>query len=222
MRRVVANAPWIKLPTFEEVAAAYPEKARAAGKTGRATLHCHFGKDGDLRGCTTRQEEPAGYGFGAAARQLAASFQAPSTMQGMGSIADVEIEVPFAFTQDMITGKRAAMAHPVWVSQPTEELMKAVFPARAMAAGVGRAVVVIGCQIGPAGGLAGCVVEKEDPKELGFGQAALAASSYYRVRRWTDEGLPSVGQPIHIAVGYDLAPAELAALKAGRGGAGGN
>jgi len=222
MRRVIATAPWIKLPTFEEVAAAYPAKAKAAGRTGRASIHCRFDKDGGLHGCTTSQEEPAGFGFGAAARELAANFQAPSTLQGMGPIAEVEIEVPVAFTQDMITGKRAAMAHPVWISQPTEDVMKAVFPPRAMAAGVGRGVVQLGCQIGPAGGLAGCVIEKEDPKDLGFGQAALAASSYYRVRRWTDEGLPSIGQPIHIAVGYDLAPAELASLKAGRGGAGGN
>jgi TonB family protein len=218
MHRVISNAAWIKLPTFEEVAAAYPAKAKAAGKTGRASLHCRFGKEGELRGCTTSQEEPAGYGFGAAARQLSTSFQAPSTMQGLGAIADVEIELPVAFTQDMITGKRAAMTHPVWVQQPSEAVMKSVFPARAMAAGVGRGVVVLGCQIGPQGGLAGCVVEKEDPKDLGFAQAALSASASYQVRRWTDEGLPSVGQPIHIAVGYDLAPPELAALKAGRGG----
>jgi TonB family protein len=218
MGRVLRNAPWTRMPTFEEMVAAYPAKARTAGKTGRATLHCHFKKDGTLTSCTTMAEEPAGQGFSAAARQLAANFQAPlETIPNLPPVENLSIDVPFTFNQDMLDNKRRAMSRPVWTSQPGPEAMRAVFPPRALAAGMGKARVVLSCEIGPQGGLADCRVSSEEPKDLGFGQAALALSRGYRVQRWSDEGLPTVGQAINIAIGYDLGPPELAALKASRG-----
>jgi TonB family protein len=224
MNMVLRTAAWTRLPSFEEMAAAYPAKAKAAGKTGRATIHCHFKKDGTLTSCSTLAEEPAGQGFSAAARQLANSFQAAlDTMPNLPPYQNLSIDVPFTFDRDLLENKRRPMTRPVWISQPGEDAMRVAFPARALASDIGKAKVVLACVVGPQGGLADCRVSSEEPKALGFGEAGLALSRMYQVRRWSDEGLPTTGQPINIAVGYDLGPPELAEMKARRGGArGGN
>jgi TonB family protein len=218
MRKVIRYAPWTTMPTFDQIAAAYPAKAKAAGRTGRAVEHCRFAKDGTFASCTTSQEEPVGFGFGAAARQLVANFRAPDAIPNLGPVKDVEIDIPFTFSADLLAGKQAPMTRPAWIAEPDEAAMRLAFPAKAMAANVGKGSAILACTIGPQGGLADCAVTKEEPQALGFGEAALDAARFYRVRRWTDEGLPTLGQSIRIAVGYDLPPTELAALKSRRTG----
>jgi TonB family protein len=217
MTRIVHNIPWVATPTFEQMAAAYPAKAKAAGKTGRATLHCRFNAEGALTFCRPSQEEPVGQGFGAAARELVSTFKAPQKLPDGTPLERAEIELPFTFDETMLKGQRKPMARPAWISQPNAEVMRAAFPMQAMAADVGKGRVVLGCVVGADGELSGCKIESEDPLGLGFAAAAMAAVHHYRVRSWTEEGTPTIGQAIHLAIGYDLPPKELAELKLMRG-----
>lgn len=217
MIRIVHNVPWVALPTFEQMAAVYPSKAKAAGKTGRVALHCQFTAAGALSFCRTSQEEPVGLGFGDAARQLIGAFKAPEKLADGTSLARTEIELPFTFDEAMLKGQRRAMTRPAWTGQPDAAVMRELFPLQAMAADIGKARVILGCVVGADGALSGCKVESEDPQGVGFGDAAQKAATYYRVRSWTEEGTPTIGQSIHLAIGYDLPPKELAELKSLRG-----
>ena len=54
------------------------------------------------------------------------------------------------------------------------------------------------------------------PAGLGYGEAAMKLSPYFRLAVWTDEGLPTVGGTVSIPLRFDLdsAMAELEAAKA--------
>ncbi|CAN5336270.1 hypothetical protein BH11PSE2_BH11PSE2_06170 [soil metagenome] len=204
MKKVIRTVPWLRTPSFADMAAAFPEKAKTAGKTGRAVLECAFKADGTLKNCGTVTEEPGGYGFGAAARKLAANFVTQPTLPNGDKIADIQIHVPFTFNAEMAKGVQAPMTTPVWVSMPTPQMMSAAFPAKARAAKVFTSRVVLNCVIGPEGGLTQCSVAVEAPKDLGFGDAALAVARAFRVRKWTDDGVPTAGAPIKLPLKYEI------------------
>ena len=58
--RITAPAAmaWPEAPSYADVAAAYPKKAREAHLAGRATVNCDIGSYGALLDCTTITEEP--------------------------------------------------------------------------------------------------------------------------------------------------------------------
>ena len=58
-------------PTREEIMREYPPNALAAQVSGRATVGCEVIAGGLLDHCRVQEEQPAGYGFGDAAIQLA-------------------------------------------------------------------------------------------------------------------------------------------------------
>jgi len=76
---VVANVPWLAAPTYAQVVAAYPERARQDRAGGHVALRCDFDGEGRLANCGVLTEAPPGHGFGAAAHALAKDFQAPRT-----------------------------------------------------------------------------------------------------------------------------------------------
>jgi hypothetical protein len=56
-----------KRPDPAKIAAAYPPKARRAGIDGWVSLFCGVHKTGQFEKCRVQEEDPPGYGFGAAA-----------------------------------------------------------------------------------------------------------------------------------------------------------
>lgn len=76
LRPQVVSVRWARRPSMDEIAAAYPTQALAAGVSGDATVQCQVGRDGLLSACSVRSETPGELGFGEAALSLVPRFRA--------------------------------------------------------------------------------------------------------------------------------------------------
>ncbi|MEO8114915.1 MAG: TonB family protein [Phenylobacterium sp.] len=202
--RAISDVPWSQAPSVADVAAAYPEKARADGVSGRATLDCLLTRAGGLSGCTTLREEPKGYAFPGAARVLARKFVGPTTDRDGKSLAGVHAQVLFAFAFDTLSGSEPAIGRPQWTALPRPADMLAVFPPAAEKAGVRKARVVMKCRVAEGGALADCRVESEEPAGFGYGAATYALVPTFRLSVWTDEGLPTIGGTVRVPIRFDF------------------
>jgi len=200
--RFVTDVAWSRAPTWAETAAAYPAKAREKGLAGRAMLDCAFAADGTLTDCAAVEEGPVGYGFGAAALDLSRRFAAPRTLADGRPVEGAGVQVEFAFDPQVL-GAAPVVGQPQWTALPTVEDFTAALPADASKAGV-DATVVLDCRVEPDGGLGGCTVASEEPAGHELGQAALSLAPKFRVKVWTDDGLPVIGgalrTPIRVKV----------------------
>ena len=82
-----------KIPTAEDMAKFYPDKALEVGKEGGATLRCAVTKARTLANCTVASESPDGFGFGDAALQLSKLFRLKS-----GARPGARVTIPIQFT----------------------------------------------------------------------------------------------------------------------------
>lgn len=208
---VISNVSWRTAPGLADVASAYPAKARAESVGGQATLDCDLTKTATLAACGILVETPRGYGFGRAARTLAARFAADTTMLGDKSLKGMAVQVRFTFAPEILTDREPRIGKPRWAAMPTSEQFLAAFPEAANTARIATARIVLACKVQPDGGLAGCGVESEAPTGFGFGKAALSVSSGFRVQLWSDEGLPVVGGMLRVPIRFQIEPAPPAA-----------
>jgi protein TonB len=96
----VVRPDWRRLPTPDQLARVYPERAKRMGITGQATLSCLVGADGGVRDCRVTAETPAGQGFGEAAMKLTRYFQMrPQTVDGT-PVEGGRVQVPIRFSLD--------------------------------------------------------------------------------------------------------------------------
>lgn len=80
---VTISANWLRRPTDEELARAYPDRAQRLGVGGAATLICLVTAQGTVRDCRIASESPADMGFGQAAQKLTRYFRmSPQTTDG--------------------------------------------------------------------------------------------------------------------------------------------
>ena len=200
----VSNVGWMAAPTYAEVAAVYPERARERMVGGQATMKCEFDAGGRLDDCSVLGETPRGLGFGSAARLLAPKFQGPVKFAGGESAKGAIVQLAVTFPVEMLKGGEPLAGKPQWVAAPTAEVMRGAIPASAIAAGVETARVVMDCTIEPNGALGQCVVESETPEGHGFGAATLEISPAFRVSIWTSEGLPTIGAKVTAPIRYDI------------------
>jgi TonB family protein len=201
---IYARLPWRAAPSYAEVLAAYPQKARDKKMGGSATLDCRIGKDGHLSACRTLKEVPEGYGFGSAARSLSHSFVGP-TANGKGEpIVGDHAALQVTFAAASLDAATPAIGRPDWKAFPTMEDFTAVVPQAARQAKVYRARVVMECHVGATGALEDCKAASEEPMGLGYADAALALSKAFRLSVWTDEGLPTVGGVVRVPLRFDM------------------
>lgn len=79
----VTEPVWVRRPSGEDIALAYPAGAMRAGIEGAATLDCIATEGGTLTNCGLVTETPDGMGFGAATLKLSARFlMKPRDQQG--------------------------------------------------------------------------------------------------------------------------------------------
>ena len=88
----------------------------------------------------------------------------------------------------------------VWAQRPTTRRISDLYPRSALNDGVGGRVVME-CRV--LGDLSvNCSVVSETPSGVGFGRAALGASSSYRARATLSDGSSAVGSTTRIAVNF--------------------
>jgi TonB family protein len=83
MAHLVTPPTIVTKPTAAQVQAAYPERALSDQVEGAAIIDCAVSVGGGLTACRVLRESPGGYGFGAAALDLAADFKMkPAAVDG--------------------------------------------------------------------------------------------------------------------------------------------
>jgi TonB family protein len=95
------NPNWLRKPSGEDMAHAYPERAQREERSGHAVISCKTNVGGYLTDCRVESESPAGYGFGAAALSMADEFKiAPGMREGVLHEGHVRIPIAFRMPED--------------------------------------------------------------------------------------------------------------------------
>jgi len=198
-----AQTAWIAAPTTADMAAAYPEKAKAAGIAGGVELACTAARSGEMKDCSVLAEAPRGYGFGPAARRLARQLQAA------GVVNNTEVRVSMTFAPELAKGAPLTVRTPKWTALPTVDAMQAAVPKTE--GGPNDVRVTLVCDVQAGGVLSGCAVDREEPAGQGFGQAILALAPQFKVDLMSAEGMPTVGAKVRLPVRFALKPVAQAA-----------
>lgn len=205
------NLPWIEAPTYADVVAAYPAKAREQKVGGRATVGCSMTREGRLTQCSTLTALPRGYGFDTAAKSLAKRFRLEVLSDSdAAATRNIIVHLPVTFDPSMLDQAEPVVGKPNWSALPTAEALRSAFEAL-KADGVLR--VQLKCVIRPGGYVGDCEAMSEQPAGKGLGAMALTLAPTFRVTTWTAEGLPTVGGKVVIPLRYEPGPAQASAPK---------
>lgn len=200
----VAAQTWTAAPTAAEMAAAYPEKAKAQGVGGAVDLVCTAERDGSFDDCAILGEQPRNLGFGAAARRLI-----EEKLRVAGVIKGQEVQIPVTFSPELAKGATVTVKTPVWAALPTVGDMQSAAPKNE--GGPNNVRVTLVCDVQAGGALSGCAVDREEPAGQGFGPAILALAPKFQVALMSAEGMPTVGAKVRVPVRFDLKPVQQAA-----------
>jgi len=200
----VAAQTWTAAPTAAEMAAAYPEKAKAQGVGGAVDLVCTAERDGSFDDCAILGEQPRNLGFGAAARRLI-----EEKLRVAGVIKGQEVQIPVTFSPELAKGATVTVKTPVWAALPTVGDMQSAAPKNE--GGPNNVRVTLVCDVRAGGALSGCAVDREEPAGQGFGPAILALAPKFQVALMSAEGMPTVGAKVRVPVRFDLKPVQQAA-----------
>lgn len=71
----VSSSMWLQVPSSDDLADLYPDRAQRLEKAGAATISCEVRMSGSLRSCEVVSESPSGYDFGQATIHAASRFR---------------------------------------------------------------------------------------------------------------------------------------------------
>jgi TonB family protein len=195
---------WTAAPTVADMAAAYPDKAKAQGVGGAVDLVCTAARDGSLEDCSVLGEQPRNLGFGPAARRLI-----EQKLRVAGVVKGQEIQIPVTFSPALAKGDGFTVKTPVWASLPTVSDMQTAAPKNE--GGPNNVRVTLVCDVQAGGTLSSCAVDREEPAGQGFGPAILALAPKFQVALMSAEGMPTVGAKVRVPVRFELKPVQQAA-----------
>ncbi|MBX7248954.1 MAG: TonB family protein [Caulobacteraceae bacterium] len=88
---------WLHRPTSAEIDAAYPAGVGRMSEQPRVTMTCTVGKEGRFAACEIESEQPAGYGFGRAAQQVAKLYRLDPWSREGEPLEDTSIRITITF-----------------------------------------------------------------------------------------------------------------------------
>lgn len=201
-RRVAPdNMAWAAAPSFDDVRAAYPAKARVLRVAGRVSLSCVLTELGRLNRCEIASSSAKGMGFEGAAKDLAKLFRFPINSAEEAKLAkSFDVHLAVTFDPTLLDGGEATAGKPAWVSIPkTQDLVSAFGDTKLT--GTGR--VQLRCLVREGGYVESCEVAREEPTSAGLGAAALKLAPLFRLTAWSIEGLPVTGGHVVIPIRYE-------------------
>ncbi len=210
--RAVTSLPWASAPTSDEIAKAFPAKAKGKSGSGLVVLRCHIADDYRLKGCGAVSEFPQHQGYAEAARALTPRFQANVFAADSVPPSKVMIDLPFFFMDPAGAQWRdRKIVKPTWLKTANLDAVELFYPAAATAKGVAFGRGVAECDVAVGGALTNCHAFSEEPAALGFGDAAAKVASLFVINPWTADGLPVDGRKIFMPIRLEAPPARAAA-----------
>ncbi len=94
---LITNPRWLRQPTADEFADAYPQRPLIAGKSGFVSLACTVTAAGGLTDCSVAEESPTGWGFGAAALGLTKRFRMVPRLEDGRPAGGAMVRIPIRF-----------------------------------------------------------------------------------------------------------------------------
>lgn len=204
MRAVLPGVLMQSAPSYADVSAVFPERARAKGVAGRAALNCSVIETGELKRCSVISENPTGMGFATAAKALIPKFKAPLSVPNLPSTRGAYAQITVSFPLEMLDAATPpVVGKPSWLKLPTGDQLMAAMPKDSSP---GQIRVLLDCLIAPDGSTTDCKVASEEPAGRGYGAAMLTVAPTFKMTVWTQEGLPTVGARVRIPLRFELAP----------------
>lgn len=204
MRRVVMmnNPVWVKAPSFDDLAKAYP--AKGGGVEGYTVAHCEVSRStGAVNNCVIAKEDPVRHDFAKAAKTLAGEFRvAPEVMKFAPHGAPVEVDIPIRFTAPAALSR--TVEAPNWLAGVDPEAVPRLFPPEAAAKGVTTGRGVARCVVAADGGMTDCTPESAEPAGLGFAESAAKLASTMKMNLWSADAEPVEGGVVHVAFRLNL------------------
>ena len=201
---VVSNPIWAAAPSFADIAAAWPKRAKA--DAAHVSIRCAVARDGALKDCKVVSETPARQGFAAAAVALAPKFRLQIEAESVGRPKRVMVNVPVHFNNPASNAPHAVV-EPKWIIAVDPAKVQAIYPPKAADAGVKSGKGFADCMVAAGGRLVDCKPSGAAPDGLGFAEAAVQVASVMQMNPWTDGGGPVDGVRIRLPVAFNLAPA---------------
>lgn len=178
-----ASLQWLVRPTALPFTLFFPRAAQEQGVVGLVVLDCEVRADQRLD-CDAARETPEGWGFGAAALAMSRSFRARPGMRNGRVIGHPRVRMPINFRSaiDEAPLDPDALDLPAWEAAPNADAVRAAWPeGRTHSEARGRAV--LNCTVNEDRSI-NCSLLRESQEGLGFGHAALALSSQFRVSQF--------------------------------------
>ncbi len=94
---LITNPDWAEQPSPADLTRAYPPEALRRGLGGKATIRCTVTAKGKLADCEPVSEEPAGYGFGAAAMSMTPHMKMRPQLRDGVPVGGAKVSIPIVF-----------------------------------------------------------------------------------------------------------------------------